>query len=315
VPQNPNPNRRVCDGVYVWPMYFGTRDFKIPLDERPECAGWSYAITKGYSASVRAGFVTYTKDSEPWKEAMRKIMSPFHSLSYGSVSQWTWEGQMQLQQMIMSKPVDDPTSWIGAYSDIMKEKWDVITDAFADGPVVELTNSLSGAYAFFKYKDPYLGMQDNFVSSFFMDVLGVQATTYNWGFRGADPSTYYGEGYGSYDFTRLQLYRDIHVYDEVARRAKIICADTSVAIGDFVSIDDWATVAMRNRRYLATEGDTRRALVQEDLPHLPARRLDRILKNVEMRKAIDTKVADCAPDYITSCLFEKVGRRFQDEKF
>lgn len=293
------------------------RDFKIPLDERPECSGWAYAITKGYSASVRAGFLTYSKDSEPFNDAMSKIMSPFHSLSYGTVSQWTWEGQMQLQQMIMSKPIDDPTSWIGAYTDIMNEKWEVIIEAFADCPVLELTNSKAGAYAFFIYKDPYLGLQDSFVSSFFMDVLGVQATTYNWGFRGADPSEYYGAGYGNYDFTRLQLYRDVHVYGEVARRAKIVCADTSVSVGDFVSIDDWVTVARRNRRYLAagSDTDTRRALLQEDLTHLSERKLDRIVKNLEMRNALDSRVDTCAPDFTTSCLFEKVGRRFEDEKF
>jgi hypothetical protein len=298
-------------------MYFGMRDFEIPLDERPECCAWAYAITKGYSASVRAGFLTYSKDSEPFMDAMSKIMSPFHSLSYGSVSQWTWEGQMQLQKMIMSKPIDDPTSWVGAYSAIMKEKWEVISDAFADCPVVELTNSMAGAYAFFMYKEPYLGLQDNFISSFFMDVLGVQTTTYNWGFRGADPSEYYGEGYGTFDFTRLQLFRDMGVYKEVARRAEIVCADTSVSFGDFVSIDDWATAERRNRRYLAAGSDmeTRRALLQEDLPHLTERKLDRILKNMEMRKALGSSVETCAPHYTTSCLFEKVGRRFEDEIF
>ena len=37
-PRLPNPNRRVCDGVYTWPMYFGARDYVIPMDERPDCA-------------------------------------------------------------------------------------------------------------------------------------------------------------------------------------------------------------------------------------------------------------------------------------
>mmetsp|Transcript_15965 Transcript_15965/g.24859 ORF Transcript_15965/g.24859 Transcript_15965/m.24859 type:complete len:764 (-) Transcript_15965:191-2482(-) len=322
-PQLPNKNRRVCDGVYVWPMYFGMRDFKIPLDERPECSAWAYAITKGYSASVRAGFITYSKDSDEFVDAVGDILSPFHSLSYGTLSQWTWEGQMQLQQMIMSKELSDPTSWVGAYSSIMKEKWEMVTEAFEDCPVVELTNSMAGAYAFFMYKEPYLGLQDSFISSFFMDVLGVQSTTYNWGFRGADPSTYYGEGYGTYDFTRMQLYRDINVYEEVSRRAAIVCNDTSASVGDFMSIDEWAEAAGAARRLhkegrMLKEGDdkeVRRLMMKEELPHLHERKLGRLLMNMEVRDGIDNRVSSCAPDYTSSCLFEKVGRRFEDDKF
>ena len=37
---------------------------------------------------------------------------------------------MQIQQMIMAKPMTDPTSWVGAYSELMKEKWDYIIDGF-----------------------------------------------------------------------------------------------------------------------------------------------------------------------------------------
>ena len=55
-PQISDPNRRVCDGVYVWPMYFGMRNYTIPMAERPDCSAWSFSITKAYSASVRAGF-------------------------------------------------------------------------------------------------------------------------------------------------------------------------------------------------------------------------------------------------------------------
>ena len=45
-PQLANPLRRVCDGVYVWPMYFYFNNFEIPLEDRPDCAGWAYATTK-----------------------------------------------------------------------------------------------------------------------------------------------------------------------------------------------------------------------------------------------------------------------------
>lgn len=313
-PQLP-ANRRVCDGVYVWPMYFGMRDFVIPMDEMPDCDGWSYAITKGYSASVRAGFITYKKSAEEFAEHVSSIVSPFHSLSYGSVSQWTWEGQMQIQEMMMSRPVDDPTSWVGAYSEIMKEKWELITEGFADCPVVELTNSMAGAYAFFVYKDPYLGLQSGTYTSFFMDVLGIRATTYSWGFRGADPSTYYGEGISTTDFTRMQLYRDVGVYHEVARRAKIICSDTSASVGDFLSVDDWATYSAFSQRHLKEGYDmeTRRMLLSEQLPHLHERKLNRLMSNIEFRESQDSKIEEtCAPEYTSSCLMSITGRGQED---
>ena len=315
-PQLP-ANRRVCDGVYVWPMYFGMRDFVIPLDEMPDCDGWSYAITKGYSASVRAGFITYKKESEAFSANVAKIVSPFHSLSYGSVSQWTWEGQMQLQQMMMSRPLDDPTSWVGAYNIIMKEKWEIITEAFEDCPVLELTNSMAGAYAFFVYKSPYLGLQSGTYTSFFMDVLGIRATTYFWGFRGADPAEYFGEGISTTDFTRMQLYRDVEVYHEVARRAKIVCSDTSASIGDLISVDDWQTAGLASRRHLKEGHDleTRRRLLKDELPHLHERKLERLLSNIEFRELQDQKVEElCAPAYSSSCMMSVTGRG-QDDIF
>lgn len=88
-------------------------------------------------------------------------------------SEWSWYGQMQLWEMMMSKPISDPTSWIGAYIDIMEEKWALVIDGFANCPVLDVSNPRAGAYAFFVYKAPYLGIQDGFVSSFFRDVLGV----------------------------------------------------------------------------------------------------------------------------------------------
>ena len=299
----------------MWPMYFGMRNFVVPLDEKPDCDGWSFAITKGYSASVRAGFITYKKASEDFAGHVSTIVSPFHSLSYGHLSQWTWEGQMQIQQMMMSRPVDDPTSWVGAYTEIMKDKWEVITEAFKDCPVLELTNSLAGAYAFFVYKDPYLGLQSGTYPSFFMDVLGIRATTYSWGFRGADPAEYYGEGISTTDFTRLQLFRDVGVYNEVSRRAKIVCSDTTASIGDFVSIDDWKTSGLASRRHLK-EGhsmETRRMLLAEELPHLHERKLAQLLENIEFRELQDEKVEElCAPSYSSSCLMGVTGRRNED---
>lgn len=203
----------------------------------------------------------------------------------------------------------------------MKEKWDVINEAFADCPVLTLTNYGKGAYAFFLYKAPYLGIQDNFISSFFLDVLGVKATTYNWGFRGADPSTYYGEGVGNNDFTRLQLYRDVNVYTEVARRAKIVCADTKASIGDFLSIDDWANLdeiaVMANglgerRKLREIESDHVGDVVREAMPHLTDKQVRIVEENQKLYREMAVKAEACAPEYTTKCLFKSVGNRFED---
>jgi len=158
-PQIEDPNRRVCDGVYVWPMYFGMTGFEVPMDQRPDCSAWSFSITKAYSASVRAGFVLYKELPASNHDSMVDSMSSLHTMTNGLYSEWSWYGQMQLWEMMMSKPLSDPTSWIGAYSEIMKEKWDLVIDGFKDCPVLELTNDYAGAYAFFQYKDPYLGTQ------------------------------------------------------------------------------------------------------------------------------------------------------------
>lgn len=109
-------NRRVCDGVYVWPMYFYFNDFKVPTDDIPECSGWAYAITKGYSASVRAGFITYKKDPKIWVDAVSSMADTTDTIGHGIYSEWTWMGQMQIQKLMMSRPLSDPTSWVGAYS-------------------------------------------------------------------------------------------------------------------------------------------------------------------------------------------------------
>ena len=120
----------------------------------------------------------------------------------------------------MSRPLSDPTSLLGAYSTIIKEKWEYIIDGFQSCPFIEITNPHAGAYVFFKMIGKNIGKESpSSMSSFFEEVLNVHTTTYSWGFRGADPSVYYGDGYGNYDFVRLQLYRDVSIYAEVGRRA------------------------------------------------------------------------------------------------
>jgi hypothetical protein len=148
----------------------------------------------------------FKKEPANFTKAVNDIMSDIHSGSNGIYSEWSWYGQMQLWEMIMSRPLDDPTSWIGAYSEIMDEKWSLIIDGFDGCPAVTLTNPKSGAYAFFRINEAYVGIQkppkDEFIASFFLDVLGVYAPTYSWGFRGANPADFYGR----FSFTLFFVY-------------------------------------------------------------------------------------------------------------
>jgi hypothetical protein len=285
------------------------------MDERPDCSGWSFSITKAYSASVRAGFVIYKNDPVSNNDAVASVFGDLYSMTNGLYSEWSWYGQMQLWEMIMSKPISDPTSWIGAYIEIMEEKWSAVIDGFADCPVVELTNPRAGAYAWFVYKEPYLGIQGGFVSSFFRDVLGVRTTTYNWGFRGATPSDYYGAGVGTEDFTRLQLYRDITVYEELARRAKIVCADMDATVGEYISVNQWAagqgTTARRLNEGYASLDDRKRHL-KETIPDITDRQLEYLADSHDFSDKIDVKAETCAPEYTTSCLFQAIGTRQSD---
>ena len=162
------------------------------------------------------------------------------------------------------------------------------------------------------------GIQKNFISSFFQDVLGVQATTYNWGFRGADPSTYYGAGYGVNDFTRLQLYRESGVYKEIGRRAKIVCSNINATISDkYLSISTWA----KTSRYLkenaadveAMTVGSRRSLLRNKHRDLTEAQAHQLALNVESRMKMDKAATSCAPEYSTSCLFKAIGTRFQDD--
>jgi len=320
IPQVPNADRRVCDGVYLWPMYFGMKDYAIPLDEKPDCVAWSFSITKAYSASVRAGHIMYKNEPELFFDSTIDVFGRIlNTMTNGLYSQWSWMGQMQLWEMIMSKPYTDPTSWVGAYSEIMDEKWEAVIDGFADCPVVTVTNPKAGAYAFFFFNEPYQGVQTSGTPSFFLDVLGIHATTYSWGWRGANPADYYGDGVGFHDFTRMQLYRDLNVYIEVSRRAKIVCADTSASIGDFLSIDEWvAASSTRANRRLHEETaevltrEERRLSLRETIPRLTDRQLEIHVTNIENRIATDEKVEACAPDYTTTCLFEAIGTRHED---
>lgn len=291
-------------------MYFGSKGYVIPIDDVPDCATWAFAITKAYSASVRAGYLMYKKEYPSVASAVATIVGSLGSLTYGSLSQWTWLGQMQLWDMMMSRPVDDPTSWVGAYTEIMHEKWDAMIEGFEGCPMIELTNPYSGAYAWLKMKDPYLGVQPaSSAPTFFLQVLGVQASTHSFVFRGADPADYYGPGYGIFDFVRVQLYRDLQVYKEIARRAKIVCADLNASIGDFISVNTWHSIARRGVRRLNDKTGlrhtvhSRRAEYLRENPELTEAQAQRLAETTEMTLALDEAMEkNCAPEYTSSCV-------------
>lgn len=139
--------------------------------------------------------------------------------------------------------------------------------------------------------------------------------TYNWGFRGADPADFYGPGYSTTDFARLQLYRDVSVYKEVSRRAKIACSSAGTSIGEFASTEQWRAAESTRRRRLG-EGyedvEDRKRHLRENVPGLSERQLERLAKNHEESEDIDRKVAGCAPEFTTQCLFKAVGTRHAD---
>ena len=299
----------------------GARDFAIPMDEVPDCAGWAFSISKIWSAASRAGWITYKKDPEVWNSAIVRAIGQSQSFTHGLLSDWTWNGQAQVMDIIMSKPLDDPTSWIGAYSAIIKEKWDFILEAFADCPVIQPTNPYSGAYVWFAYQPPYLGLSGTGVPSFFRYVIGVESTSRSWQFRGADPSDYYGEGYSIYDFTRLNLYRDIGVYEEVGRRGKLVCNDFDAKVGEnTLSINEWVAVwnSTDTRRQLAqgpvTEEVRTRNLL-EAAPKLTEAQLNYLVKGQLESERQARALKECAPDYTTECLFSNVEDPHKDDYF
>jgi hypothetical protein len=86
-----------------------------------------------------------------------------------------------------------------------------------------------------------------------------------------------GANYTVNDFIRLQLYRDVGVYEEVGRRAKIICADMDASIGDFISVNQWAASAAttaRRRAQAYVDKEDRKRHLMEVIPDLSERQLE-----------------------------------------
>lgn len=299
-------------------MYHGQENFTIKTATMPDCQSWAFAITKGVSASIRAGFTLYRKTNSTGGSGFGSFTNNFaaivnsqFSLVYGSYSQWSWMGQMQYWELIKSRPLSDPTSWVGALTSILKEKYDALVDGFKDCPVAQLTNPYMSAYAFFKMGPNFLGLQNSTTSNsfFFLQVLGVYSPTYATSFKGADPSTYYGAGYSINDFVRMHTYRDLNVYKEIGRRAKIICADFDAKIGDFISVNQFVAANTKSKRALFEKHDDpshsivhSKAMLMDNHRDLTDAQAHRLAASFHQSFAMDKFInAECAPDFATPC--------------
>ena len=136
--------------------------------------------------------------------------------------------------------------------------------------------------------------------------MNLYATTYYWGFRGATPSVYYtspGTAYGTRDFVRMQLYRDIKVYEEVARRATIVCAGG--ALPGKITAAAWVASKSTGRRL--QEGEHKRKL-REVAPHLSEEHIEKLNQDKIERDRMDDAVeSECAPEYTSECLMKHIG--------
>jgi len=314
-PQLP-ANRRVCDACYIYPMFFGqgssdTSTWHIP--EVPDCMSWAGSVTKVYSAAVRAGYVIYKNTDSEWADLMQTAMSNVRSMPDGLMSEWTWWGQIQILDQMMAKPYSEPDSWIGAYVGLIHEKWTYLIDGFSGcSDFISITNPYRGAYGWFMLHGAALGKEDGMLSSLFADVLGVKTTTYYWGFRGAEPADYYptdptGADYTTYDFVRLQLFRDVHVYEEIGRRAALVCADPATnSVDGYLTINQWISSSDRRRRALKeSEPLDHSAHVRAIAPRLAEHHLEYLAKQMAGDAAVNVAVEQhCAPAYTTDCLMK-----------
>ena len=139
--------------------------------------------------------------------------------------------------------------------------------------------------------------------------------------QGANPADYYGEGYTSNDFTRLNMYRDIGVYEEIGRRAKIVCNDLNASVGGgLLSVNQWAAAASATRRFRnrrlqgeldhldeAAVIEEHKRHLKEAIPDLSGAQLHDYVMSEESRNKEDAAIRACAPEYSTSCVFGALG--------
>lgn len=100
------------------------------------------------------------------------------------------------------------------------------------------------------------------------------------------------------------------MYAEIARRAKIVCADPGATVGDFISINQWVagegTTARRLKEGYENREERKRHL-KEVIPNLSDRQLEYLAASHEESDKIDRAAASCAPHFTTDCLMKKVG--------
>jgi len=316
-------SRLVCDGCYVFPQYF--KGGKIPGATKPKCAGWAFSLTKSYSAMVRVG-TALTLKGDPISDAMMTIAGTVHSLANGDYSEWSWKGMIQIKNLIMAKPISDPTSWFGAYTSLMTEKWDVMATAIGTCSFLELLNgpALTGAYMWMRKTGDMRCLNKGWMDSFMKDCIGVETTSYNFGFRGTTASDYYGAGQCNDDFTRIQLYRDLSVYKEVAKRITAVCAGGAVetATGTLMTAEEWKASKAATRRLKEQTGrepetvEERATHLREHIPRLTEKdayfHAESAHKADEIQKKLDE---ECEPlGYPMDCLFKHTGKVRPDMK-
>ena len=103
-------NRRVCDGVYLFPQYFGMTSYSIPIAQKPDCSAWSFSVTKVFNAAARAGVVLYKTAEADMASAVGTIASDLSSFSHGLWSEWSWFGQMQVNSKQAQHSTATPSS-------------------------------------------------------------------------------------------------------------------------------------------------------------------------------------------------------------
>jgi len=318
-------DRLVCDGCYVFPQYFPGG--VVPGADKPSCAGWAFSLTKSYSATIRVGTALVLKD-HPISDAMVDVAKTVHSLANGDVSEWTWKGMIQIKNLIMAKPVSDPTSWLGAYNVLMDEKWKVMADALGKcSGSLELLNgpAKTGAYLWIRKLGDMRCLNTAGDDKFFLHSLGVKTTTYYFGFRGTTASDGYGEGQCNRDFTRIQLYRDLSVYQQVAKRIETVCGGGAVshAMGTMMSMEEWKTSMKARRRRLEETGrqphedtvEDRMQQLMEAIPRLTEKEAKFHAEHDHIADEVTRKIEEeCEPiGYPMDCLFKHTGKKGQKD--
>ena len=120
-----------------------------------------------------------------------------------------------------------------------------------------------GAYILSHMMPEFHGLSTNIgaaSSDFFKLVVGYDHFNYNWGWRGEEPSEYgVGPNITKLDFHRTHLFRALSIYEEEARRLKLVCSDRDARVTNkFLSVNEWKAVrladAASRRRRLAANG-------------------------------------------------------------